>query len=67
MGPALPMAIPVRKCELAHIAGSPLRATVRVGNEPKGTRVGNESVGGNDCSTLCVEYRPSSRYLQQSP
>ena len=27
----------------------------------------NESVDGNDCPTLPVEYRPSSRHLQYSP
>jgi hypothetical protein len=41
--------------------------SLMMGNKPKSTRGRNEKVVSSDSPTLRVEYRPSSRHLQQSP
>jgi len=48
---------PLALCELAHIAVAKLRVTLMVAQKHEGR---NEKVGGNNCPTLLVEYRPSS-------
>jgi hypothetical protein len=54
-------------CELGHTAFQHLRATLMGGKWAEQHGVRNESVGGNDCPTLHVEYRPSSRHIHESP
>jgi hypothetical protein len=61
------MAGPKGQCELAHIAAA--ICVVHADEWEMSSRAGslNEKFAGNNCPTLLVEYRPSSRYLQQSP
>jgi hypothetical protein len=55
------------QCELAHIAAAICIVHADGWEMRSKSRGLNEKFAGNNCSTLRVEYRPSSRHIRSSP